>query len=278
MTADGVVIVGGGLAATRISEQLRKAGYDGAITIVSDEEHPPYDRPPLSKDVLTDEAKGLADVVLKPAEFYAENGITLRLGSAAQAVDTGADGDADRRNRTGLRRPGDRNGPGAQAIPALPDLAGIRVLRTIGEALGLRQHAAAAARAVVIGAGFIGCEVAAGLRASSVSRWRSSSRSLHRWPGCWVNGSADSSRLHRAEGVDVRTGVGVSEVVGQDSGHVSEVVLSDGTVLEADLVIIGIGSRPATGWLTGSGVDLAPDGGVLCDEVGQQCSARLGAG
>jgi len=278
MTADGVVIVGGGLAATRIAEQLRKAGYDGAITIVSDEEHPPYDRPPLSKDVLTDEAKGLADVVLKPAEFYAENGITLRLGSAAQAVDTGA--------RTVTLTDGTElayddlviaTGLVPKRIPALPDLAGIRVLRTIGEALGLRQHAAAAARAVVIGAGFIGCEVAAGLRklGVEVALVEPQPAPLAGVLGERIGGFI--ARLHRAEGVDVRTGVGVSEVVGQDSGHVSEVVLSDGTVLEADLVIIGIGSRPATGWLTGSGVDLAPDGGVLCDEVGHSSAPHVWA-
>ena len=83
----GIVIVGGGLAAARTAEQLRKSEYDGPITIVSDEVHLPYDRPPLSKDVLQDPLKGFADVALKPAEYYTENDITLRLGSPAQSVD-----------------------------------------------------------------------------------------------------------------------------------------------------------------------------------------------
>ena len=84
MSTSGVVIVGGGLAATRVAEQLRKDGYLGPVTLVSDEEHLPYDRPPLSKNVLSDPAKSHADVALKPAEFYADNDITLRLGKAAR--------------------------------------------------------------------------------------------------------------------------------------------------------------------------------------------------
>lgn len=277
MTANGVVVVGGGLAAARIAEQLRKAEYRGAITIVSDEEHPPYDRPPLSKEMLQDEAKGLADVALKPMEFYAENDITLRLGSAAQSLDTVA--------RTVTLADGTQlgyddlviaTGLVPKQIPGLPDLAGIRVLRTIGEALGLRQHAAAATRAVVIGAGFIGCEVAASLRRLGVEVALVEPQPA---PLAGVLGERIGemvARLHRAEGVDVRTGVGLAEVRG-DGDHVREVVLSDGQVLTADLVIIGIGSRPASGWLAGSGVDLAPDGGVLCGQSGRTSAAHVWA-
>ncbi len=268
MTTNGVVIVGGGLAAVRVAEQLRKAEYAGPITIVSDEEHPPYDRPPLSKEILQDEDKGLADVTLKPVEFYAENDITLRLGSAAQAADpasrtvTLADGTElqydDLVIATGLV---------PRRIPSLPDLAGIRVLRTIGESLALRQHAARAARAAVVGAGFIGCEVAASLRRLGVDVVLVEPQPA---PLAGVLGEPIGelvARLHRAEGVDVRTGVGLAEVRGDD--HVRQVLLSDGEEIDADLVVVGIGSRPATGWLAGSGVELAPDGGVLCDEVGR---------
>ena len=126
MSNNGIVIVGGGLAAARVAEQLRKAEYAGAITIVSDEEHLPYDRPPLSKEILQDEAKGLADVVLKPAEFYGENDITLRLGHAAESLDTAA--------RTLTLTNGTvldydelviATGLVPKRIPSLPDLAGI---------------------------------------------------------------------------------------------------------------------------------------------------------
>lgn len=276
MTTHGVVIAGGGLAAVRIAEQLRKSGYAGPITVVSDEEHPPYDRPPLSKEILQDETKGLADVALKPVEFYADNDITLRLGSAAQALDavartvTLADGTElhydDLVIATGLV---------PKRIPSLPDLAGIRVLRTIGESLALRQHAARAVRAVVIGAGFIGCEVAASLRKMGIEVVLVEPQPA---PLAGVLGEPIGelvARVHRAEGVDVRTGVGVAEVRGDD--HVRQVVLGDGAVIDADLVVVGIGSRPATGWLSGSGVELARDGGVLCDEAGRTSASHVWA-
>ncbi|MDP9166554.1 MAG: FAD-dependent oxidoreductase, partial [Actinomycetota bacterium] len=86
-TTGGIVIVGGGLAALRTAEQLRRAEYAGPLTLISDEDHLPYDRPPLSKEVLRAETD---DVTLKPAEFYAEKEITLRLGSGATSVDTDA--------------------------------------------------------------------------------------------------------------------------------------------------------------------------------------------
>ncbi|MBU3706967.1 MAG: FAD-dependent oxidoreductase [Mycobacterium sp.] len=275
MSTNGVVIVGGGLAAARVAEQLRKAEYAGPVTIVSDEDHLPYDRPPLSKDVLHDDSKGHEDVALRPAEFYADNAITLRLGSAATALDTAArtltqaDGSVLRYDELVIA-----TGLVPRRIPSLPDLEGIRVLRSYDEALALREHAGRARRAVVVGAGFIGCEVAASLRKLGVEV---SLIEPQPTPLAAVLGEQIGelvARLHRAEGVDVRTGVGVSEVKGSD-GHVRSVVLNDGTVLDADLVVIGIGSRPATEWLAGSGVEV--DNGVVCDEVGRTSAPHVWA-
>ncbi len=274
MSKNGVVIVGGGLAAARMAEQLRKSDYPGPVTIVGDEEHLPYDRPPLSKDVLHDADKGIEDVLLKPAEFYAEHDITLRLGKAAQSLDTAArtltltddtvlDYD-DLVIATGLQ---------PRRIPSFPDLAGIHVLRSFGEALALRGQAASARRAVVVGAGFIGCEVAAGLRKLGVQVVLVEPQPA---PLASVLGEQIGqlvARVHRAEGVDVRTGVGVAEVRG--STAVEAVVLTDGTELVADLVVVGIGSRPATDWLVGSGVTL--DNGVLCDEIGRTSEPHVWA-
>jgi NADPH-dependent 2,4-dienoyl-CoA reductase/sulfur reductase-like enzyme len=270
------VIVGGGLAAIRTAEQLRKSDYAGPVTIVSEERHPPYDRPPLSKDVLQDSAKGLADVALKPEEFYADSDITLRLGAAAQSLDTAArtltltDGEVlkydDLVIATGLV---------PKRIPSFPDLAGIRVLRSYDEALELREHAASAHRAVIVGAGFIGCEVAASLRRLGVDVVLVEPQPA---PLAAVLGERIGelvARLHRAEGVDVRTGVGVAEVRDSPDGTVTGVVLSDGTELDADLVVVGIGSRPATDWLVGSGVAL--DNGVTCDEVGRTSEPHVWA-
>ena len=275
---NGIVIVGGGLAAARAAEQLRKSEYSGPIAIVSSEVHLPYDRPPLSKDVLHDNLKGFADVALKPAEFYTENDITLKLGSPARGLDTAArtvtlaDGTA-----LGYDELIIATGLIPKRIPSIPDLAGVWVLRSLDDALALREHAASARQAVIIGAGFIGCEVAASLRKLGVGVVLVEPQPA---PLAAVLGEQVGqlvARLHRAEGVDVRTGVGVADVRGDD-GHVSTVELSDGTVLAADLVVIGIGSRPATDWLVGSGVDLAgKDAGVLCDEVGRTTAPHVWA-
>jgi 3-phenylpropionate/trans-cinnamate dioxygenase ferredoxin reductase component len=259
----GIVIVGGGLAAARTAEQLRRSEFSGRITIVSDEAHLPYDRPPLSKEVLR---KEVDDVALKPREFYDENNIILRLGSAATNLDTAAQTVtlADGTN-LGYDELVIATGLVPRRIPTFPDIEGIRVLRSFDESLALRRHATEAQRAVVIGAGFIGCEVAASLRSLGVDvvLVEPLPTPLAAVLGEQIGGLV--ARLHRDEGVDVRTGVSVAEVRGQ--GHVDSVVLSDGTELTADLVVVGIGSRPATEWLEGSGV--AVDNGVLCDEAGR---------
>jgi 3-phenylpropionate/trans-cinnamate dioxygenase ferredoxin reductase subunit len=259
----GIVIVGGGLAAARTAEQLRRADYTGPLTIVSDEVHLPYDRPPLSKEVLRSEVD---DVTLKPREFYDENNITLRLGSAATSLDTAAQTvTLDDGTVLGYDELVIATGLVPRRIPAFPDLEGIRVLRSFDESLALRRHATAARRAAVVGAGFIGCEVAASLRGLGVEVVLVEPQPA---PLAAVLGAQIGelvARLHRAEGVDVRTEVGVAEVRGQ--GHVDTVVLSDGAEVSADLVVVGIGSRPATEWLDGSGIEV--DNGVLCDAAGR---------
>ncbi|MDT5012512.1 MAG: 3-phenylpropionate/trans-cinnamate dioxygenase ferredoxin reductase component [Mycobacterium sp.] len=258
-----IVIVGGGLAAARTAEQLRRSEFDGSITIVSDEVHLPYDRPPLSKQVLQGE---LDDTVLKPREFYEENDITLLLGSAVRkldaasqmvAVDNGATLEYDDLViATGLV---------PRRIPSFPDLEGIHVLRSFDESMALREEAQSARRAVVVGAGFIGCEVAASLRGLGVEvvMVEPQPEPLASVLGQQIG--ALISRLHRAQGVDLRTAVGVEAVVGE--ARVEKIVLTDGTEVHTDLVVVGIGSRPATDWLEGSGVKV--DNGVVCDRVGK---------
>jgi len=268
---NGIVIVGGGLAATRTAEQLRRADFTGPITIVSDEVHLPYDRPPLSKEVLRSEVD---DVTLKPREFYDEQNITLRLGSAATGIDTAAqtvtldDGSTLTYDELVIA-----TGLVPRRIPAFPDLEGIRVLRSFDESLALRRHASQAQRAVVVGAGFIGCEVAASLRGLGVDvvLVEPQPAPLASVLGEQIGGLV--ARLHSEEGVDVRTGVGVAEVRG--SGHVESVELTDGTEVNADLVVVGIGSRPATDWLEGSGIEV--DNGVICDAAGRTSAPNVWA-
>ncbi|MGB2923237.1 MAG: FAD-dependent oxidoreductase [Mycobacterium sp.] len=270
-TSGGVVIVGGGLAAARTAEQLRRSEYAGAITIVSDEEHLPYDRPPLSKEVLRSETD---DVTLKPAEFYAEKDITVLLGNGARSLDTAArtltlaDG-----SELGYDELIIATGLLPKRISSFPDLEGIFVLRSMDESLALRKAAGAARRAVVIGAGFIGCEVAASMRGLGVDvvLVEPQPAPLASVLGEQIGGLV--TRLHRDEGVDVRCGVGVTEVSGE--GRVQKVTLADGTELDADLVVVGIGSRPATEWLDGSGI--AVDNGVVCDDAGRASAPHVWA-
>jgi NADPH-dependent 2,4-dienoyl-CoA reductase/sulfur reductase-like enzyme len=271
VTENGIVIVGGGLAAARTAEQLRRAEYTGPLTIVSDEVHLPYDRPPLSKEVLRSEVD---DTVLKPREWYDENDITLRLGSAATGIDTAAqtvtlaDGSV-----LGYDELVIATGLVPRRIPSFPDLEGIRVLRSFDESMALRTHASAAKHAVVVGAGFIGCEVAASMRGLGVDVVLVEPQPQ---PLASVLGEQIGelvARLHRNEGVDVRLGVGVTEVRGE--GHVDTVVLTDGTELTADLVVVGIGSHPATEWLDGSGIEV--DNGVICDDAGRTSAPNVWA-
>ena len=266
-----VVIVGGGLAAARTAEQLRRSGFDGSITIVGDEVHLPYDRPPLSKQVLRSE---MDDTALKPREFYKENDIALLLGTAVRSLDTA--------NQTVTLQDGTQleyddvviaTGLVPRRIPLFPDVPGIHVLRSFDESMALREQAGAARRAVVIGAGFIGCEVTASLRGLGVDvvlvepQPEPLASVLGEQIGALV------ARLHRAEGVDLRTGVGVEAITG--ANRVEKVVLTDGSELEADLVVVGIGSRPATDWLEGSGVKV--DNGVVCDNVGRTSAPHVWA-
>jgi 3-phenylpropionate/trans-cinnamate dioxygenase ferredoxin reductase component len=270
-TSGGIVIVGGGLAAVRTAEQLRRAEYSGAITIISDEAHLPYDRPPLSKDVLRSEND---DVTLKPAEFYDENAITVHLGAGATSLDTAAQTVTLSNGEViGYDELVIATGLVPRRIPSLPDLEGIRVLRTFDESMAMREHAESAKRAVVIGAGFIGCEVAASLRQLGVAVTLVEPQPT---PLASVLGEQIGelvARLHRAEGVDVRCGIGVTGVTGTE--HVEKVTLADGTELDADLVVIGIGSRPSTDWLEGSGIQI--DNGVVCDGAGRTSAPNVWA-
>ena len=269
----GVVVVGAGLGGIRVAENLRNNGFTDPVTLVGAETHPPYDRPPLSKSVLL----GKDDRVdLKPEEFYGENDIALRLGSAVTAVSpadktiTLASGDTVAYDTLVLA-----TGLDPRPFPGLADaVAGVHMIRTYDDAVALRGEIDSASTAVVIGAGFIGCEVAASLtaRGLSVSLVEPAPTPLAVALGEQIGTLV--SRLHTDNGVDLRTGVGVAEiVVAEDEGgsRVRAVKLADGTELPADIVVVGIGSTPVTGYLEGSGIDLAPrevGGGIACDATG----------
>lgn len=272
----GVVIVGAGLGGIRVAENLRNNGYIDPITLVGAETHPPYDRPPLSKSVLL----GKDDRVdLKPGEFYDEAGITLRLGSEVTAVSpsdktiTLASGESIAYDHLVLA-----TGLEPRPFPGLADrVEGVHMIRTYDDAVALREQIDSATDAVVIGAGFIGCEVAASLtaRGLKVALVEPAPTPLALALGEEIG--ALVARLHTDNGVDLRTGVGVAEIVAPD-GAVRAVTLDDGTELPADIVVVGIGSIPVTGFLEGSGIELADrahGGGIACDATGRTSAADV---
>jgi len=265
----GIVIVGAGLGGIRVAERARQSGYAAPITLIGAEDYRPYDRPPLSKEVL----RGADRVELKDDDYYGSADLTLRTGVRVASIDTN--------DRTVTTDSGERieyqslvlaTGLTPRPLPGTEGVAGVHVLRTYDDCVALRDEAADAKSAIVIGAGFIGCEVAASLQqlgVPAVSIIEPQEAPLVQALGVEVGNMV--RRIHAEAGVDIRTGVGVSGVDAAD-GRVTAVRLDDGTVLPADVVIVGIGSIPVTDYLDGSGIDLAPrelGGGVACDESGR---------
>ncbi len=266
-----IVIAGAGLAGLRTAQQLRKQGYDGDVVLVGDENHLPYDRPPLSKEVIRGER---ADTTLEPDEFFAEHRIDLRLGSPAVALDPAAqrlelaDGTALQYDQlviaTGLR---------PRRLPSLPELAGVHVLRSRDDADALRLDANSASKAVVIGAGFIGCELAAGFRHLGIDVVVVEPQATPLASVLGTQVGALVARMHAAEGVEMRTGSGVESLRGTE--RVTHVVTTDGEEIEADLVVVGVGSVPAVDFLADSGIELGD--GVVADAEGRTSDPHVWA-
>ncbi len=267
---ENVVVVGASLAGLRAVEALRRRGYDGRIAVIGAESQRPYDRPPLSKEVLTgkwDEATTLRQTALRKPESWDELAADWRLGVRARALD-GSAHELHLDNGESLHFDGLVIATGAtpRRLPGTPDLAGIHVLRSFDDALAIRAALEAGARVCVVGAGFIGAEVAASARSRrlDVAMVEALPVPLERAIGAEMGKYL--ADLHRDQGVDLRCGVGVSGFEG--GARVGRVLLEDGSRIEADLVVIGIGVAPETGWLEGSGLRLAD--GVVCDE---RCAA-----
>ncbi|MCV7226442.1 NAD(P)/FAD-dependent oxidoreductase [Mycolicibacterium komossense] len=266
MSIDRLVVIGGSLAGLRAVEAARKAGFDGSITLIGAERHLPYDRPPLSKDFLNaTEPGGQASAPFFRSDdvFADELRVELLLGAPATSLDVGRRivyiGDRE----VGYDALVIATGSKLRTLPDTDHLDGVHGLRTLDDSLAIRAALDAGARTVVIGAGFIGSEVAASAqkRGVPVTVVEALPTPLVRATGT-VMGAAVAS-LHERNGTRLLCGTGVKALEGD--GRVQRVVLSDGTVLEADLVIVGIGVVPCTDWLEGSG--LTVDNGLVCDET-----------
>jgi 3-phenylpropionate/trans-cinnamate dioxygenase ferredoxin reductase subunit len=262
-TDERFVIVGASVAGARAAETLREEGFAGQLVLVGAEPHPPYERPPLSKGVLTGDTEP-DTAFLHDQQWYADHGVELRLGSPATRLNLSAhevhlaDGTALRYDRlllaTGstVRR---IDVPGA-------DLAGIQYLRTMADATALRDRLSDARRVVVVGAGWIGLEVAAAARTrgADVTVVEPQPTPLYGVLGPKVGGLfAD---LHVAHGVRFRHGESVTAFHGD--GSVSSVLTNSGADLPADVVIVGVGVRPATELAESAGLEV--DDGIVCDE------------
>ena len=262
MTGLPLVVVGASLAGLRAVEGARAAGYDGPITLVGAEEHLPYDRPPLSKEFLAAGEGEPAPTTLRSAAELAGYDVDLRLGSPATALDTDGREVTVGGERLPYRALVIATGAHARHLPG-ERLRGVHVLRTLDDARAIRAGLAAGARIVVVGGGFIGSEVAAAAhrRETTVTMVEAAPLPLVRAVGERM--AAVCAGLHARHGTELRCGVSVSELEGD--GRVERVVLSDGTALPAELVVVGIGATPATEWLAGSG--LCVEDGVVCDQT-----------
>lgn len=273
MSLHRVVIVGASAAGLTAAETLRREGFQDEITLVGEERHLPYDRPPLSKQVLAGDWAAERVSLRKEADYQ---GFDVRLGTRATGVDTDSQEVLLDSERIGYSQLIIATGVRPRRLPALQDsLDGVHIIRTLDEALALRDALTTeSARVVVIGAGFLGCEVAATARklGRHVTLVDPLEQPMTRQFGGWVGGLVAS--LHRSQGVDVRLRSGVSALAG--SSAVTGVQLSDGTEIPADIVLIAVGSQPATDWLDGSGVPLGD--GVLCDEFCRAAPSVYAAG
>jgi NADPH-dependent 2,4-dienoyl-CoA reductase/sulfur reductase-like enzyme len=253
------VIVGAGLAGHRAAQALHRAGFDGQLTIIGDEIHEPYDRPPLSKQLL-------AGTMEHRECFFNcdELGAQWRLGRPAVALDT----DRQRVELAGGEEiPYDglviATGRRAREWPELPPLKGFYMLRSLDDTQALRQAVTPGVRAVIVGAGFIGCEVAATLRGLGVEHVTVIDIAPHPMPVLGPEIGARATKLHRDHGVELRMSTSVASFEGSE--RVEAVVLDTGERIDADFVLLALGSVPNSEWLAGSGLTLIK-GCVECDQ------------
>ena len=269
-----IAIVGASLAGLRAAETLRARGFDGALTLIGDEPHRPYDRPPLSKQVLQGTLEP-EQTFFRKKDGYDALALDLRLGVRATSVDLGtrrvmlADGSFTDYDRLIIAA-----GARARRLPSIAPRPGLLVLRGLDDALTLRQALTHASRVVIVGAGFIGLEVAASCRARGLHVTVIEALAVPLSPLLPPALCDLVAAMHRDQGVDLRTGRTVLDVLGES--RVTGVVLSDGSRMDADVVVVGIGVVPNTEWLESSGLTL--DNGIVCDGSGRAAPGVYAAG
>ncbi|MEO6204158.1 MAG: FAD-dependent oxidoreductase [Mycobacteriales bacterium] len=247
-----IVIVGAGLAGLRTAEALRDKGFNGSLTLVGEETHLPYDRPPLSKQVLRGDREPM---LLRAEEEYADLDLDLRLGLRVTGLDPVARQVVTDEGRLDYDHVVIATGAEPRRLPGAPGV----VLRTLDDCRALAPYLREGATLGIVGAGLIGCEVAASARAKGADVHLVDVLTA---PLVRVLGDTVSQRvraLHEQHGVHLHLGTGVAEATS------TRLTLTDGTVLDVDVVLEALGARPSTDWLGGS---VPLDDGVVCDQVG----------
>ena len=269
---DHIVVVGASLGGLRAVETLRREGFAGRLTLVGAERHEPYDRPPLSKDYLAGTTDRAAIALRK--DGFDELDVVLRLGETAHSLDVAARTVGVGDSTVAFDGLLIATGAHPRRLPTQPTLDGVHTLRTVEDADAISNWIDGGARLCVIGAGFIGAEVAATARGKGrdVTVLEALPQPMVRGVGPVIG--AVLARLHRAHGVDLRLGVGVESIAGDD--RVERVHLVDGSVVECDVVLVAIGALPTTDWLAGSG--LTVDNGVVCDAALRAAPGIVAAG
>src|SRR5262245_14735614 len=262
---DGIVIVGGGLAAGTLAGAYRQAGGDELVTILSSDDRPPYNRPPLSKGLLRGDIEDESQTFVHQPEFYEENVIDVRLGIEVTGVDTAAhevatsDGERLRYDRlviaTGTR-------PRMLPVPGA-DRVGVHTYRTLGDATTVRDEAAEAHKAIVIGGSFIGAEVAASLRMRGldVTVVELGDRLMPALSSEELSGQL--AGFYREQGVELALGDSVEELHGHGK-LLSGARLASGRDVEAYLAVVGVGVQPNVELLEGTPIEI--DNGVIVDD------------
>ena len=261
-----IVVIGAGQAGSSLVAKLRSLGFDGDITLIGAESAPPYQRPPLSKKYLLGEME-LERLYLRPAQFYADQNITLRLGTPVTAIDPAAKTVTVGTEVIHYDQLALTTGSDPRLLPASIGgaLDGVFTVRTLADVDAMAPACKPGAHALIVGGGYIGLEAAAVATKMgvSVTLVEMADRILQRVA---APETSDYFRaLHKSHGVDIREGVGLDRLLGE--GHVTGARLTDGTEIAADFVIVGVGITPSSALAYAAGLTM--DNGIKVDQHGR---------
>lgn len=270
-----IIVIGAGQAGSSLVARLRKDGFTGAITLIGAEPVPPYQRPPLSKAYLLGDM-AMDRLFLRPESFFAEQRVELRLGQPVTVIDREAKTVTLGAEVIAYDQLALTTGSDPRRLPAAigGDLEGVFVVRTLADIDAMAPFVRDGARALIVGGGYIGLEAAAVCtkRGVQVTLVEMADRILQRVA---APQTSDYFRaLHARHGVDIREGVGLERLTGQD-GRIAGAVLGDGTELAMDFVVVGVGIAPATALAAAAGLEI--DNGIAVDALGRTSDPSIWA-